>query len=62
MVKVKAELHFFPQCGCAGSSLLCRLSLVVASEGYSPVALCGLIIVVASLVGEHGLSGCGPWA
>ena len=33
---------------CAGSSLLCRLSLVVG----------GLLIAVASLVVEHRLSGC----
>ena len=30
----------------------CRLSLVVASRGYS-VAVCGLLIAVASLVAEH---------
>ena len=39
---------------CAGSSLLCT--------GYSPVAACGLLIAVASLVVEHGLSSCGVWA
>ena len=32
------------------------LSLVVASRGYSLAAVCGLLIVVASLV-EHGLQG-----
>ena len=32
-----------------------RLSLVAASEGYSLVAMLGLLIVVASLVAEHGL-------
>ena len=38
--------------GCLGSSLLCTgFSLVVASV----VVLCGLLIVVASLVAEHGL-------
>ena len=37
---------------CAG--LCCCFSLVVASGGYSPVAVCGILIVVASLV-EHGL-------
>ena len=41
-------------CGCAGSSLLLRLSLVTTIRGYSPVAIRGLLIVVASLV-EHGL-------
>ena len=35
-------------CCCMG------FSLVVASEGYSPVAVCGLLVVVASLVEEHG--------
>ena len=30
-------------------------SLVAASGGYSLVVLHGLLIVVASLVGEHGL-------
>ena len=35
--------------GCVGS----LLSLVAASRGYS--SLCGLLIVVASLVAEHGL-------
>ena len=32
-----------------------RLSLVAASEGYSPVAMLGLLLVLASLVAEHGL-------
>ena len=30
-------------------------SLVVASEGYSLVVVCGLLIAMASLVVEHGL-------
>ena len=30
-------------------------SLVVASTGYSVVVVCGLLIVVASFVAEHGL-------
>ena len=41
--------------GCAGSLLLCGFSLVALSGGYSLVAVRGLIIVMASLVGEHGL-------
>ena len=41
--------------GCAGLLLLCRLSLVAASRGYSLVAVCGLLIAVASLIAEHGL-------
>ena len=40
-------------------------SLVVVSGGYSPVAVHGLLIAVASLLAEHrslgrtGFSGCG---
>ena len=37
----------------------CRLSLVEASRGYSLVAVFELLIVVASLVAEHGLQGTG---
>ena len=37
-----------------GSSLLCRLSPVVASRGYSSL-LCQLFTALASLVAEHGL-------
>ena len=40
---------------CAGSSLLHRLSQVAANWGYSLVAVHGLLIVLASLVVEHGL-------
>jgi len=29
-------------------------ALVAASPGYSPVAVCGLLIAVASLLPEHG--------
>ena len=36
--------------GCSGSSLLCRISLVAVSEGYSLVMMHGLLIAVASLV------------
>ena len=32
-------------------------SLVVASRGYSMVAVCWLLIAVASLVAEHGILG-----
>ena len=32
-----------------------RLSLVPGSGGYSPVAMCGLLIVEASLFAEYGL-------
>ena len=41
--------------GCAGSSMLLRLSLVAECRGYSLVLLHGLLIVVASLVAERGL-------
>ena len=41
---------------------MCRLSLVAASGGYSLVAVCGLLTVAASLVVEHGLISCHPWA
>ena len=34
-----------------------KLSLVAASWGYSLVAVLRLLIAVASLVAEHGLSG-----
>ena len=34
-------------------------SLAVASSGYSPAGVCGLLIVVASLVAECGLEGTG---
>ena len=37
--------------------MACVLSLAVASGGYSLVAVHGILIVVASLVVEHGLQG-----
>ena len=53
----------------------CRLCLVAKSEDYSPVAVCGVLITVASLAAERRLwgarasvglsrrlSSCGPWA
>ena len=43
--------------GCAGSSLLCGLSLVAASRGYSLAAVRRLFVAVASLVVEHRLKG-----
>ena len=46
--------------GCAGSSLLCGLSLVAGNRGYSLVEAFRLCTVVASLVAEHELSSCGP--
>ena len=41
--------------GCAGFSLLHRLSLVVASRGYSLAVMRRLLIAAASLVVEHRL-------
>ena len=43
--------------GCAGSSLLHRLSLAATNEGYSPAVMYGLLTAVASLVAELGLQG-----
>ena len=40
---------------CAGSLLLHRLSLVVASESYSLAMVHGLLLAVAARVAEHGL-------
>ena len=45
-------INFF---GCIGASLLPWLSLVAASRGLLFVAVCGLLIAVASLVAGHGL-------
>ena len=36
-----------------------RFSLVASSGSYSPVVLRGLLIVMAFLVAEHRLEGCG---
>ena len=59
--------------GYTGSALLCGLSRVVASRGYSLVAVHRLLLAVVSLVGAqtlgcvgftslaHGLSSCGAW-
>ena len=41
--------------GCAGSSLLCGLFSSCGEQGLLLVAVHGLLIVVASLVAEHGL-------
>jgi len=52
--------------GCAGSLLLCRLSLAVASKGYSLVVVLRLLIAVAFPVVAHGhgsvgFSSCSRW-
>ena len=41
--------------GCAGSLLLHKFSLVVASRGYSLASMHRLLFAVASLAVEHGL-------
>ena len=38
-----------------GFVAVCRLSLVAGNGAYSQVAVLGLLIVVASVVMEHGL-------
>ena len=43
--------------GCAGSALLCGLSLVAARRGYSLVAVRRLLVALASLVVQHRLKG-----
>ena len=43
--------------GCAESSLLCTLLSSCLEQGQSLVVVHGLLIVVASLGAEHGLSG-----
>ena len=48
-------LFFFFLKGCAESSLLLGLSLVVVSEGYSRVVAHGLLIALVSPVAEHRL-------
>ena len=40
----------------------CRLSLIVASRGYSPAAVCRILLAGASLVAEHGLYAHGSVA
>ena len=48
--------------GCASSPLLGSGFLWSWCAGHSPVAVGKLLIAVASLVVEHGLSGCHPRA
>ena len=38
-----------------GLAAALRLSLIAANRGYSPAAVCGLLIVVTSLVLQHRL-------
>ena len=53
------NLFFF--FGCPGSAVR-RLSLVAVSKSYSFFALHGILIVVASVIVEQGLSSCGTQA
>ena len=41
--------------GCAVSLLLLRLSIVVRSQGYALVVVCGLLLAMVSLVADHRL-------
>ena len=66
---IQENIFYLFSFGCAGSCfLLCGLSLVAVSGGYSLVVVDGLLTAVASLVAEHGLSrcvgfrSCGAWA
>ena len=52
---------FFFFFGCPGSAVR-RLSLVAVSKSYSFFALHGILIVVASVIVEQGLSSCGTQA
>ena len=53
---MQLKKNFYLFFGCARSFFAMRgLSLIVASWGCSLVAVCGLLIDVASLVAEHGL-------
>ena len=41
--------------GCAGTLLLCGLSLLEVTRGYSIAVLPGFLITLVSLGAEHGL-------
>ena len=64
------KMHFiylFIYFGCVGSSLLCRLSLVVASGGYSSLRCAGFsllwLLLLRSTGSRHvGFSSCGTRA
>ena len=47
--------YLFTIFGCVGSSLRHGVSLVVVSRSYFLTVVLGLLIAVASLIGEHGL-------
>ena len=40
---------------CSVFIVVCGLSLIAASEGYSLIAVHGLLTAISSLVAEHGL-------
>ena len=50
--------YFFLFLAVLGLHCCSGFSLVVASRGYSLVAVLGLLIVVASLITEHGCRVC----
>ena len=49
---------------CGPQALRCRVWAFSSSVRgrYSLVASCGILVALASLVAEHGLSGCGTGA
>ena len=60
------KFFYFFIFGRAGSSLLCRLSLVAVSGGFSVVVVNGLLTAVASIAAERGSRhagsvSCGLW-
>ena len=55
IVWYKLFFNYFIYFGCTWSLLLCGLSLAAVSRGYSLVAVCELLIAVASLIEEHRL-------
>ena len=59
LIGIFSNLFIF---GCAGSSLLCALSLVAVSGSYALGVVHGLLLVVVSLVVKHGFWGTGSVA
>ena len=55
MSLLKKKILYLFIFGGARSLLLHRLSLVVVSQDYSPVAVLGLLLAMASSVVEHRL-------
>ena len=63
-INIFFQMQYFIYFGCAGSLLLCRLSLVVPSRGYFlAVSHCsGFSCCGAQALGYIGFNGCGTWA